>query len=307
MTSKHTRALGNGVEIPLLGFGTYLIPDGEAEGAVDQAIRLGYRHIDTAESYKNEGGVGAGIKRALQHGVVTRRDLFVTTKLWPGNSAWGETPKTTATTITSLEESLTKLGLDYVDLYLIHASFDPAQRLAQWRGLVTLYEQKRARAIGVSNFGIRHIEELKAAGLPVPHANQIELHPWSQKPELVAYMKEQAVAPIAYSSLVPLATWRGAPGHDSGKTDAMKADSKRPDSPFKALAAKHGVTEAQVLLRWAVQQGYPVLPKSTKPERMKENANIFSFTLSDSDMAAMAGMERGDGVAWSIGDPTKQP
>jgi 2,5-diketo-D-gluconate reductase A len=238
---------------------------------------------------------------------VTRRDLFVTTKLWPGNSAWGETPKTTATTIMALEESLTKLGLDYVDLYLIHASFDPEQRLAQWRGLVTLYEQKRARAIGVSNFGIRHLEALEAAGLPVPHANQIELHPWSQKPELIAHMKQRGIAPIAYSSLVPLATWRGAPGHDSGKTEAMKADGERMDSPFKGLATKYGVTEAQVLLRWAVQNGYPVLPKSTNPERMRENANLFSFALSDRDMDAIAGMERGDGVAWSIGDPTKQP
>jgi 2,5-diketo-D-gluconate reductase A len=305
MITEQARALGNGIEIPYLGFGTFLIPDGEAEVAVDQAIRLGYRHIDTAEAYKNEAGVGAGIKRALRHGGLTRRDLFVTTKLWPGNSAWGETPKTTATTIASFEESLSRLGLDHVDLYLIHATFDPEQRLAQWRGLVTLYEQKRVRAIGVSNFGIRHVEALKAAGLPLPHANQIELHPWSQKSDLVAYLKENRIVPIAYSSLVPLATWRGAPGHESAKTDAMKADGQRSDSPFKALATKYGVTEAQVLLRWAVQSGYPVLPKSTKPERMKENAALFSFALSDADMAAVASMERGDGVAWSIGDPTK--
>jgi 2,5-diketo-D-gluconate reductase A len=305
MSSEHARALGNGIEIPYLGFGTFLIPDGEAAVAVDQAIRLGYRHIDTAEAYKNEGGVGAGIKRALHDGGLTRGDLFVTTKLWPGNSAWGETPKTTATTIASFEASLARLGLDYVDLYLIHATFDPQQRLAQWRGLVTLYEQKRVRAIGVSNFGIPHLETLKAAGLPLPHANQIELHPWSQKAELVAYLKQNRIVPIAYSSLVPLATWRGAPGHDSAKTDAMKAEGQRSDSPFKALAAKYGVTEAQVLLRWAIQNGYPVLPKSTKPERMKENAALFSFVLSEDDMTAMASMERGDGVAWSIGDPTK--
>jgi 2,5-diketo-D-gluconate reductase A len=305
MISKRACALGNGIEIPYLGFGTFLIPDAEAEVAVDQAIGLGYRHIDTAEAYKNEAGVGAGIKRALHREGLTRRELFVTTKLWPGNTAWGETPKTTATTITSFEESLSKLGLEYVDLYLIHAPFDPEQRLAQWRGLVTLHEQRRARAIGVSNFSIQHIEELKAANLPLPHANQIEIHPWSQKPELVAYLKQHKIAPIAYSSLVPLATWRAAPGHDSAKTDAMKADGQREDSPFKAIAAKHGVTEAQVLLRWAIQNGYPVLPKSTKPQRMKENADVFSFALSDEEMAAMAKMDRGDGVAWSIGDPTK--
>jgi len=159
----------------------------------------------------------------------------------------------------------------------------------------------------VSNFGIQHIDALKAAGLLLPHANQIELHPWSQKSELVAYLKQNGIVPIAYSSLVPLATWRGAPGHDSAKTDAMKADGQRADSPFKVLAVKYGVTEAQVLLRWAVQNGYPVLPKSTKLERMKENAALFSFALSEGDLAAMASMDRGDGVAWSIGDPTRQP
>jgi 2,5-diketo-D-gluconate reductase A len=305
MMSERVRTLGNGIEIPYLGFGTFLIPDAEAGGAVDQAIGLGYRNIDTAEAYKNEAGVGAGIKRAIQREGLRRSDLFVTTKLWPGNAAWGETPKTTATTLTSFDESLSKLGLDYVDLYLIHAPFDPEQRLAQWRGLVTLHEQKRARAIGVSNFSIQHLEELKAANLPLPHANQIEIHPWSQKPELVAYLKQHEITPIAYSSLVPLATWRAAPGHASAKTDAMKADGQRTDSPFKALAAKHGATEAQVLLRWAIQNGYPVLPKSTKSERMKENASIFSFALSDEEMAAIAEMDRGDGVAWSIGDPTK--
>ena len=142
MISEHARALGNGIEIPYVGFGTYLIPDAEAEVVVDQAIRLGSRHIDTAEVYKNEAGVGAGIKRALHRDGLTRGDLFVTTKLWPGNSAWGETPKTTATTIVSLEESLSRLGLDDVDLYLIHATFDAEQRLAQWRGLVTLYQRR---------------------------------------------------------------------------------------------------------------------------------------------------------------------
>lgn len=305
MNIERMRALTKGVEIPYLGFGTYLIPDAEAAVAVDQAIRLGYRHIDTAETYQNEAGVGAGIRRALESEKLSRRDVFVTTKLWPGNAAWGETPKTTASTVASLRESLERLGLDYVDLYLIHAPFDREQRLAQWRALVALQEQNKARAIGVSNFSIDHIEELKAAGLPLPHANQIELHPWSQKPELVAYLRRNGIVPIAYSSLVPLSTWRSAPGQDSGKTGAMKADSRRADSPFKALATKYGVTEAQVLLRWAIQNGFPVLPKSTNPARMKQNADIFSFSIDDGDMAAIAKMDRGDGVAWSVGDPTK--
>lgn len=305
MNHEQTRSLAADVHIPLLGFGTYLIPDGEAAAAVRDAVRNGYRHIDTAEYYQNEAGVGAGIRQALDNEGLSRQELFVTTKLWPGNAAWGQTPKTTASTVASLNESLERLRLDYVDLYLIHAPFEHEQRLAQWRGLVELREQKKARAIGVSNFNVSHLEELEAAGLPRPQANQIELHPWSQKPELVRYLEQRGIVPIAYSSLVPLSTWRSAPGHDSAKTDAMKSASAQQDSPFKRMAAKYGVTEAQLLLRWGVQNGYPVLPKSTNPARMRQNADIFSFAVDERDMAELATLDRGDGVAWAIGDPTK--
>jgi 2,5-diketo-D-gluconate reductase A len=194
-----------------------------------------------------------------------------------------------------------------VDLYLIHAPFEREHRLAQWRGLVELKRQGKTRAIGVSNFSATHIEELGAAGLPMPAANQIELHPWSQKPELVRYLTDNAVTPIAYSSLVPLSTWRTADGQDSAKTDGMRADGERADTPFKVIATKSGVSEAQVLLRWAVQKGYPVLPKSTDPRRIRANADIFGFALDHEDMAAIETMDRGDGVAWAMGDPTKAP
>lgn len=302
-----TRTLSADVEIPYLGFGTYLIADNEATAAVREAIRAGFRHIDTAEGYQNELGVGAGIKWALDSADLARSDLFVTTKLWPGNPAWGQPAKTTASTVTSLDESLRRLGLDYVDLYLIHAPFERDSRLAQWRGLVELKKQGKARAIGVSNFSIKHIEELKAAGLPLPAADQIELHPWSQKPELVRYLKDNSISPISYSSLVPLSTWRTAKGQDSAKTDRMKADGEQTDAPFKIMAKKYGVSEAQVLLRWAVQNGFPVLPKSTSPARIRENADIFGFNIDDEDMAAIGKMDRGDGVAWAMGDPTKAP
>ncbi|MBV9847576.1 MAG: aldo/keto reductase [Kutzneria sp.] len=302
-----TRTLTTDVDIPYLGFGTYLIADDEVAAAVIEAIRAGYRHIDTAEGYGNEPGVGAGIRQALESQGLTRSDLFVTTKLWPGNPAWGQPAKTTESTVASLDQSLERLGLDYVDLYLIHAPFERDQRLAQWRGLVELKRQEKARAIGVSNFSITHIEELKAAGLPLPVANQIELHPWSQKPELVRYLNDNGITPIAYSSLVPLSTWRAAEGQDSAKTDRMKADGEQADAPFKVMAAKYGVSEAQVLLRWAIQKGYPVLPKSTNPGRIRKNADIFGFGLDDKDMAAIEKMDRGDGIAWAMGDPTKAP
>lgn len=305
MTERHTRTLSPGVEIPLLGFGTYLIPDAEATGAVREALRAGYRHIDTAEAYQNERGVGEALRQAIAAGEVTRRELFVTTKLWPGNAAWGQTPKTTATTIASLHESLARLQLDFVDLYLIHAPFDREQRLAQWRGLVELKAQGKARAIGVSNFSVSHLEELEAAGLPMPEANQIELHPWSQKPALVQDLTRRGITAIAYSSLVPLSTWRVAPGHNSAKTEQMRAEGQRADAPFKAMAARYGVSEAQVLLRWGIQKGYPVLPKSTQPQRMRQNADLFSFALDAADMAAIETMDRGDGVAWNAGDPTR--
>ncbi|MFJ9705751.1 aldo/keto reductase [Streptomyces sp. NPDC101234] len=301
MTDTHQRELNPGVNIPLVGFGTYLIPDDETASAVENALAAGYRHVDTAEVYENERGVGEGLRRGMQQAGLDRGDVFVTTKLWP---LAGERPKTSEETLRSLDESLDRLGLEQVDLYLIHATFGREQRLEQWQGLVEAYKSGKTRAIGVSNFNAAHIDELAEAGLPVPHANQIELHPWSQKPDLVAYLSQKDITPIAYSSLAPLSTWRTAPGHASGKTQEMRAEGEQSDSPFKRLAAKYGVTEAQLLLRWGVQSGYPVLPKSTNPVRMRENLDLFSFRIDDADMDAIRGLDRGAGLAWGEVDPT---
>lgn len=296
--------LTNTVKMPMVGFGTYLIPDEDVQSLVPEAIRSGYRHIDTAEAYGNENGVGLGIKTALEELGISREELFVTTKLWPGNEAWGQAPKTYELTIASLQASLARLRLDYVDLYLIHAPFPQVQRIEQWKALVELQRQGKVRAIGVSNFNEAHIEEIKAAGLPLPNANQIELHPWSQKPDLVSYLTENDISIIAYSSLVPLSSWRAVEGQASAKTEQMKADGASSDSPFKVMAKKYGVSEAQVLLRWGIQKGYAVLPKSTNAERIRQNIDLFGFEIDDEDMATIATMDRGAGVAWSSGDPT---
>ena len=296
-----TFPLNANTAIPAVGFGTYLISNDDAEAAVSTAISTGYRHIDTASGYGNEETVGAGIRQGLKSVGISRADLFVTAKLWPGNPAWGDAPKTAAQTLEECDASLARLGLDYVDLYLIHAPYGGEMRLEQWRALLTLQASGKARCIGVSNFNESHLDEIKEAGLPMPDANQIELHPWSQKPDLLAYMARHKIAPIAYSSLVPLSTWRVEGGQESAKTDEMKADG----AAFTGMAEKYGVSEAQLLLRWGVQNGYAVLPKSLKPDRMRQNSDLFSFEIDEADMALMATMDRGDGVAWASGDPSK--
>ncbi|WP_370321571.1 aldo/keto reductase [Oricola sp.] len=295
-----TFALNENVSIPAVGFGTYLISSEDAPEVIQTAIECGYRHIDTASGYRNETAVGEGIQAGLASTGLSRSDIFVTAKLWPGNSAWGDAPKTHEQTLAECDASLERLGLDYVDLYLIHAPYGGAERLSQWRALVELQTAGKARSIGVSNFNRGHLDEIRTAGLPTPDANQIELHPWSQKPELLAYMAENGIAPIAYCSLVPLSTWRTEEGQASAKTEQMKADS----AAFSDMARKYGVTEAQFLLRWGVQNGYAVLPKSLNPQRMKQNIDLEGFEIDDTDMAAIREMDRGQGVAWATGDPS---
>ena len=290
------------IAMPAVGFGTYLIDDKQAEVSVSQALKAGYRHIDTAEGYQNEEGVG----RAIRAAGISRDDLFVTTKLWPGNPMWGHPVKDRAATFAALNQSLENLGLDYVDLYLIHAPFAGPQRLEQWEALIALREEGKVRAIGVSNFAQVHIEEIHAAGLSLPDANQIELHPWCQKPDLTSYLAKVGISAIAYSSLVPLAEWRTAEGHDSAKSDEMRKDGARADSSIKTLASKYEVAEAQILLRWGLQKGYGILPKSTNPDRIRQNIDLFSFELDAGDMKLLAEMNRGGGVAWASGDPTQQ-
>lgn len=298
--STHDIRLNEQVRMPLVGFGTFQIADDEVAGAVSAAIDIGYRHIDTAAVYRNEQGVGQGIKTVLSQGTLSRDELFVTTKLWPGFSGWGELSKNTSQTLAAFQQSLENLELEYVDLYLIHSPHGGSERLAQWEALLELKESGKARSVGVSNYGIKHLEEIRSAGLPLPDVNQIELHPWSQKKDLLTWLMAEEIRPIAYSSLAPLSTWRTTPGQTSGKTAEMRSAGE----DFLTLAQKYGVSEAQFLLRWAVQQGFPVLPKSLSPVRMRQNLDLFGFEITQEDMAAISLMDRGHGIAWDMGDPS---
>lgn len=299
MSNKKFR-LNDSVEIPAVGFGTFLIEPGDTAAAVEAAIKIGYRHIDTAAVYGNEAEVGRGVRAGLAATGLDRKDLFVTTKLWPGMPEHGDPAKTPEQTEAAFHHSLNLLGLDHVDLYLIHSPHGADQRIAQWRTLLSLKDKGLARAVGVSNFNVNHLEEIAAAGLRAPDANQIELHPWSQKPELVAYMRRAGIAPSAYSSLAPLSTWRT--GQTSAKTSQMVSDG----AVFAELAKKYGVTEAQFLLGWGVQNGYAVLPKSLNADRMRQNLNLDGFVIDQADLASIRTMDRGAGIAWEIGDPIQQ-
>ena len=288
--------------IPRIGLGTYNMNSLEAEEMSYEAIEYGYRHIDTAAVYRNEDGVGRALKRIFTDTDLKRNDITITTKLWPGGLVKVDRVKNKEGTIKSLDKSLRNLDLDFVDLYLIHSPHAKNKRLEQWETLLSQQEQNKVKNIGVSNWGINHIEELNEKGYPLPAANQIEIHPWSQKPELVSYLKEKGIDIIAYSSLVPLSTWRHKGGENSLKTDEMYKDSEDSESPFKKLAAQYEVTEAQVLLKWALQLGYAVLPKSIQIKRMQENFDL-DFMINDEDMKLIGKLNRGGSVTWEYGDP----
>ena len=288
--------------VPRIGLGTYNMNSQESEDMTYAAIKYGYRHIDTAAVYRNEDGVGRALKRIYGDTDLKRSDLTITTKLWPGGLVKVDRVKNNVGAIKSLDKSLRNLDEDYVDLYLIHSPHAKNKRLEQWETLLTQQEQGKVKNIGVSNWGINHIEELNDKGYPLPSANQIEIHPWSQKPELVSYLKENDIDIIAYSSLVPLSTWRHKDGENSLKTDEMYKDGNDLESPFKKMASKYDVTEAQVLLKWALQLGYAILPKSIQIDRMQENFEL-DFRIDEEDMNLIEQLDRGGSVTWEYGDP----
>jgi 2,5-diketo-D-gluconate reductase A len=288
--------------VPRIGLGTYNMNSQEAEDMTYAAIKYGYRHIDTASVYRNEDGVGKALKRIYEDTNIKRSDLTITTKLWPGGLVKVDRVKNNVGTIKSLDKSLRNLDNDYIDLYLIHSPHAKSKRLEQWETLLKQQDQGKVKNIGVSNWGINHIEELIDKEYPLPSANQIEIHPWSQKPELVSYLKEKGIDIIAYSSLVPLSTWRHKDGENSLKTDEMYKDGNDLESPFKLLASKYQVSEAQVLLKWALQLGYAILPKSIQIDRMQDNFEL-DFIIDEDDMKLIEQLDRGDSVTWEYGDP----
>ncbi|MGA5319313.1 aldo/keto reductase [Streptomyces seoulensis] len=255
--------LNNGVRMPQLGFGVFQVPDDETAEAVGHALRAGYRSVDTAAIYGNERGVG----RAIAESGIARDELFVTTKLWNDDQGHDST-------LTAFDASLDRLGLDHVDLYLIHWPTPARDRyLDTWRALERILAEGRARAIGVSNFQVPHLRRLMEHSGIVPAVNQIELHPALQQAELRAFHAEHGIATEAWS---PLA--QGAVLGDEAILSAARA---------------HGVTPAQVVIRWHLQTGNVVIPKSVTPERIRQNLDVFGFQLADAELDAIAALDRG--------------
>jgi 2,5-diketo-D-gluconate reductase A len=255
--------LSDGVEIPQLGYGVFQIPPDETQRAVEQALEAGYRHIDTAAAYRNERGVAAGIAASG----VPREEIFITTKLW--NSEQG-----LDSTLAAFERSTEALDTDHVDLYLIHWP-TPARDLYldTWRAFERIHAEGGARSIGVSNFRIADLERLQQEAETMPTVNQIELHPLLQQAELRAWHAEHGIATEAWS---PLA-----------QGEVLENET------LMTVAAHHQKTVAQTILRWHLQLGNVVIPKSVTPERIRANLDLFDFELSEDDMAAIARLEAG--------------
>lgn len=268
-----TARLNNGVEIPRVGLGVFRAARGEeTRSAVLEALRLGYRHIDTARVYGNEKDVGAAVRESG----IPRAEVFVTTKLWNDDQGYDSA-------LRAFEGSLERLGLEHVDLYLLHWPV-PGRRLESWRALERLLGEGRVRAIGVSNFMVPHLEELLAHAKVVPAVNQIEASPFLQQRDVRALCERHGIAVEAYSPL----------------TKGLRL--RHP--AITGVAGRIGRTPAQVLLRWGIEHGLIVLPKSTTPARIAENGALFDFQLPKEELAALDGLEEGLVTGW---DPRAQP
>ncbi len=270
---QSTVKLNNDVRMPILGLGVYQSPPGRVtRNAVNFALRIGYRHVDTARIYGNEADVG----EAVRESGVPREDLFVTTKLWNSDQGYDST-------LRACEASLKRLGLDYLDLYLVHFPV-PDVRKESWRAMETLLKKGRCRAIGVSNFTIRHLEELIEESHVIQSVNQVEFHPFLYQKELLKYCQNRGIQVEAYSPL---------------------ARGERLKHPrIISLATKYSKTPAQLMIRWGIQHGLVVIPKSTREERIRENSQVFDFDISDDDMRSLDSLNEDLRLNW---DPTNVP
>lgn len=264
--------LNNGVKMPVLGFGVYQIPPSDTERAVSEALEVGYRHIDTAAVYKNEEAVG----KAIAASGIPRDDLFVTTKVWISDA--GEDAARGA-----FERSAEKLGLEVVDLYLIHQPFGDVY--GSWRALERLNEEGRVRAIGVSNFHNDRLADLIAFNRVVPAVNQVETHPFFQR---FADQEFMAGEGVQIESWAPFA---------EGRNNLFT------NPTLSSIARAHDKSVAQVVLRWLIQRGVVVIPKSVRRDRMEENFDVFDFELADSDMAVITTLEKGEPLFIDHRDP----
>jgi 2,5-diketo-D-gluconate reductase A len=289
---KILKSTRNAIDMPLVGFGTYQLSVNQAEFCVKEALKAGFRHIDSAEGYNNEEGTGKGIKSAG----VSRDDIFITTKLFPGYIPWGAPEKNYEQTIETLKNQLKQLQLDYVDLYLIHAPLSEL-RLEQWNAFVELKKSGLTKHIGVANYNEERIKEILDAGMAKPEADQVEFHPMCAQIDLTRYMNENAIVPIAYSSLAPLSTWRAEEGQGG---EVLAEIKKECQSVINEIATKLQVSEAQLLLRWGLQHGYCVLTKSSKPERIRKNLNLFDFEIPDNGIERLNRLNRNQAFAWAV-------
>ena len=268
-----TITLTNGIKIPALGFGTFQITDPtEVENSVIAAIEAGYRHIDTAQSYMNEKAVGLGIK----HSGVTREDIFVTTKIWVENTTYEGV-------LSSFKDSLNRLDMDYVDLLLLHQPYNDT--FGAWRAMEELLKQRKVRSIGVSNFSADQVINLAAFNEVTPHMNQIEVNPFHQQSNYTELLKEEGIVPEVWA---PFA---------EGKNSLFENES------LEKIGKKYNKSVAQVVLRWLIEQDLVVLAKTVRPERMKENLDVFDFSLDDEDRELIKSLDQKESQFFDHKDP----
>ena len=273
MTTYNNLTLNNGVEMPAIGFGVFQTPPDETRDAVHAALTAGYRHIDTAAAYGNEKQVG----EALTSSGVARDDVFVETKIWISDYGYDKT-------LHGFEKSAAKLGVDQIDLLILHqalpSSFDKTREA--YRALETLLKDGKVRAVGVSNFMVEHLTKLLDQAEIVPAVNQIELHPYFQQREVQASNAEHGIVTQAWSPIGGITFYR-----EGEHTSTLE------DPTIVAIAEAHSKSPAQVMLRWHLQKGRSVIPKSTKPHRIAENCDVFDFELTSDELAALDGLDTG--------------